>query len=176
MTLLSLQSVSRSFWRGPTEIPILRDVTLDVATGDLVAVHGRRGAGKTTLLKVAAGFDAPDRGDVLFDGEPLAGFSRQRLAQLHRERIAWVERTGPHSRELPIRDYLALPLYGQLGPRAAHRRAAAVLAKVGIRDCVDRRWDDISDAERILVAIAHALVREPQLVVGGDAPTRTGGV
>lgn len=168
MTLLSLRAVSRSFWRGPTEVPIVRDVSLDVAAGDLVAVHGRRGAGKTTLLKLAAGFDAPDSGEVLFEDEPLHGLSRRRLAEIHRERIAWVERTGPHSRELPITDYLALPLYGQLGPRAAQRRAAAVLDRVGIRDCVDRRWDDLSDAERILTAIAHALVREPRLLVVDD--------
>jgi ABC-type lipoprotein export system ATPase subunit len=143
-------------------------VSLDVRAGDLVAVHGRRGAGKTTLLKVAAGFDAPDGGEILFEGEPLNRLSRRRLAELHRERIAWVERTGPHSRELPIADYLALPLYGRLGPRAAPREAAAVLARVGIRDCVDRRWDDLSDAERILAAIAHALVREPRLLVVDD--------
>jgi ABC-type lipoprotein export system ATPase subunit len=168
VTLLSLSSVSRSHWRGPSERKVLRDVSLDVRTGDLVAVYGQRGAGKTTLLKIAAGFDPPDTGKVLFEGIDLASLSRRELAGVHREWIGWVERSGPHSHDLPTSVYVALPLYGKVGAANAQRLATAALSRVGADDCADRCWDDLSDADRILVAIAHALVREPRLLVVDD--------
>jgi ABC-type cobalamin/Fe3+-siderophores transport system ATPase subunit len=69
---------------------------------------------------------------------------------------------------LPIRDYLALPLYRELGRREAHRRAVAALERVGAADCATERWDDLSDSLRMLVAIAHALAREPRMLIIDD--------
>jgi ABC-type lipoprotein export system ATPase subunit len=168
MSTLLLESVSKSFWRGPSELVVLKDVSLEVRAGELVAVYGQRGSGKTTLLQVAAGLEAPGSGSVTFEGRDLTDFSRTDLARLHREQIAWVERAGPQSRELPIRSYLALALYRRLGRRAAERRAQVALAKVGAVDCADERWDDLSDTARTLVAIAQALVREPKLLIVDD--------
>jgi ABC-type lipoprotein export system ATPase subunit len=166
--LLSLNAVSKSFWRGPSEHAVLNDVSLDMDAGDMVAVYGQRNAGKTTLLKIAAGFERPDRGVVTFRGRDLATLSHRELARLHREQIGWVERSGPHSRELPIRTYVALPLYRELGPKPAQRRAQAALERAGVGDCARQRWDDLSDTARTLVAIAQVFAREPSLVIVDD--------
>jgi len=168
VTLLQIDSVSRSYWRGSSETAVLRDVSLDVDPGEVVAVYGSRNAGKTTLLRIAAGFDEPDSGTVTFEGENLATLSRRKLSRLHRERIGWVERAGPHSRDLPVRDYLGLPLYRELGRQEAYRRATAALERVGAADCANERWDDLSDSVRMLVAIAHALARQPRLLIIDD--------
>lgn len=173
--LLQLDGVHKSFWRGPRELRVLRDVSLDVRAGELVGVYGQRGAGKTTLLRLAAGFEPPDKGRVAFRGASLSARSRPELARLHREQIGWVERTGPQSPELPMRVYVALPLYRALGPAAAQRRAVAALARVGAADTVDARWDSLSDTARILAAIAQALIREPRLLLVDD-PTAGLGV
>jgi ABC-type lipoprotein export system ATPase subunit len=168
MPLLRLESVSRSFWRGPTELRVLRDVCLEVDSGDFVAVYGQRNAGKTTLLKVAAGFEVPDTGRVLFRGRSLAQMSRRGFARLHRAGIGWVEHAGPRSDGLSMRAYVALPLLGDMTAHQAQRQAGTALADVGAEDCADRRWDELSDAARMLVAIAHALVREPDLLIVDD--------
>jgi len=168
VTLLRLQSVRRSFWRGPSEIEVLKDVSLEIEPGELFAVYGQRNGGKTTLLKVAGGFESPDAGQVVFDGDDLARLSRRELALLHREQISWVERAGPHSRDLAASVYVGLPLYDRVGPAKAQRRALTALTKVGARDCADQRWTDLSDTERMLVAIAHALAREPKLMIVDD--------
>ncbi|HEX2161501.1 MAG TPA: ATP-binding cassette domain-containing protein [Thermoleophilaceae bacterium] len=168
MPLLQLESANRSFWRGSTEIRVLRDVTLSVDQGDFVAVYGQRSAGKTTLLKTAAGFEPLDAGSVTFRGEDLAAMSRRRLTRLHRDEIAWVEHAGPRSFGLSMRAYVALPLLGQMGAMQAQRRAASMLEEVGVDDSGDRRWDELSDAARMLVAIAHALVRKPDLLIVDD--------
>lgn len=166
--LLALDSVSKSHWRGPTEVPVLRDVSLEVAPGEFVAVYGKRAAGKTTLLKVASGLESIDRGTVSIAGRDLSKLSRRELAQLHRERVGWVSRSGPQSKDLPVDVHVSLPLYGRLGPRAAARRGAAALALVGADDYVGELWDDLPDTARTLVAIAQAFVREPELVVVDD--------
>jgi ABC-type cobalamin/Fe3+-siderophores transport system ATPase subunit len=168
MSLLRLESVSRSFWRGTTEICVLRDVSLKVGPGDFVAVYGQRNAGKTTLLKVAAGFEPVDSGCVTLHGDDLGRMSRRRFARLHRDQIGWVEHAGPRSYGLSMRAYVAMPLLGGMGAAEAQRRAGSVLADVGAEDCADRRWDELSDAARMLVAIAHALVRRPDLLIVDD--------
>lgn len=168
MPLLRLDTVRAAFWRGARELRVLRDVSLEVGAGELVAVYGSRNAGKTTLLKVAAGFQPPDAGRVLLEGTDLASMSRGALARAHRFRIGWVDRGGPHDDDLPVRAHVALPLYRTLGPAEAERRAAVALARVGAADCADHRWDELSDAARVLVAIAQALAREPRVLIVDD--------
>jgi ABC-type multidrug transport system ATPase subunit len=165
--LLSLRRVRKSHWRGPHEILVLEEVSFDVHAGEVLAVWGRRGAGKTTLALVSAGLETPDGGTVMFDGADL-GASGRRSRRL-REGIGWMQRGGPASGDLrTVLDYAALPLLGAYSPRGARRRASAVLRKVGVGDCADARWESLTDGERTLVALAHALVREPRLLIADD--------
>lgn len=166
--LLRLDSVSMSYWRGSREVRVLKDASLDVRSGELVGVYGQRGSGKTTLLRLAAGFEAPTAGVVAFDGADVQGLSRRDLARLHRDDIGWVQRAGPETRALPMRVYVGLPLYRTIGSAAAQRRAVATLTKVGAEDTADAHWSSLSDTARMLVAIAHALVREPKLLLVDD--------
>ncbi len=168
MPLLSLNGVCKSYWRGPRETPVLANLSLDVHVGELVAVWGQRGAGKTTLAMVAAGLEEPDEGTVLFEGQELAGARRARGSHLH-EGIGWVQRMGPQSGDFrTMLDYVALPLLGAYSPRGARRRAIAMLRRLGVADCAGERWQILTDGERTLVAVAHALVREPRLLVADD--------
>jgi putative ABC transport system ATP-binding protein len=165
---LSLERVSKSYWRGPHETAVLKDISLSVYAGECVAVWGQRGSGKTTLLKVAAGLEVPEKGIVNFNGQDLGGMSRAALVRLLREEIGWARRTGPESDELEMLDYVALPLLKRQTLRRARRRSAAALARVGVADCSKGRWDDLTDGERTLVSIAHAMVRQPSLLVVDD--------
>lgn len=166
--LLSLEGVCKSYWRGPHETVVLAEVSMDVHVGELVAVWGQRGAGKTTLATVAAGLETPDRGSVCFDGRDLGKLRRGRTRRL-REGIGWVQRMGPQSGDFRmIVDYVALPLLRAHSPRSARRRASSMLKRLGVADCAGARWESLTDGERTLVALAHALVREPRLLVADD--------
>jgi putative ABC transport system ATP-binding protein len=80
-----------------------------------------------------------------------------------------VRRTGARTDEISVvADYLILPLLSKFSPRSARRRAIATLGRLGIADCADSRWSALTDGQRTLVALAHALVREPALVVADD--------
>jgi putative ABC transport system ATP-binding protein len=163
-----MHSVTKSYWRGPREMRVLRGASLEVHAGSLVSIYGQRNSGKTALLEIAAGFDHPDQGEVSFEGTDLAGLPERKLARIHREEIGWIEREGPHTPELTVAPYVALPLYRDLDPRAAHRRALEALAAYGVEDCADERWEDLSDTARILCAIAQAMVRKPKLLIADD--------
>ncbi|HZV72442.1 MAG TPA: ATP-binding cassette domain-containing protein [Conexibacter sp.] len=166
--LLSIEHVSKTYSRGPHELRVLRDVSLAVHPGEFIAVYGQRNAGKTTLLKVAAGVEPPDSGSVRFEGADLATLSRSRMARLHREQIGWVRRAGPQSQDLRMLDYVALPLLGLKGRLAAQQRAKTALEKVGAADCAFEPWSNLSDAERMAVAIAQGLARDPRLLLVDD--------
>jgi putative ABC transport system ATP-binding protein len=168
VSLLRLESVTKSYWRGPRELHVLRGASLEVRAGTVLSVYGQRNSGKTALLEVAAGFDSPDGGRVSFDGVDLAQLDGNALARVHREEIAWVEREGPHSPDLPVGLHTALPLYGDLGRRPARRRALAALAAYDVEHCADALWRDLSDFERIRCALAQAMVREPRLLIADD--------
>ena len=168
LSLLRLQSVTKSYGRGPRELQVLRDASLEVDAGSLVSIYGPRNSGKTALLEIAAGFQPPTAGRVIFDGAALADLSARELARVHREQIGWIERAGPHAPELTVGRYVALPLYRELGARRSHRRALEVLATYGVEDHAGERWHDLSDAARILCAIAQAMVRRPRVLVADD--------
>jgi ABC-type lipoprotein export system ATPase subunit len=165
--LLSLDAVSKTYWRGPSEVCVLDGASLDVYGGELVAVWGKRGAGKTTLLRIAAGLERPDSGSVRFDGADLSGLSERDHARLMRQQLGWVRRAGPSS-ELAMIDYVALPLLIEHGQRGAHARAIEALRRVGMSECAGQRWSSLSDGERALVAVAHGVVREPRLLLLDD--------
>lgn len=173
MTLLALERVSKSHWRGRHEIVVLDEVSLEVDPGELVAVFGQRAAGKTTLLRIAAGIEAPDSGCVRFDGAELGAGRFRRLTGIH-ERIGWVGRQAPFASGMRMLDRVALPLLRAVAADAAERGATRALKRVGAGDLANARWHELSDAERTLVTIAHAIVRDPKLLLADDPTSGLG--
>lgn len=159
--VLRLEGVSKRYWRGDRPIDVLKDVSLVLEAGELAAVVADRGAGKSTLLEIAAGLQVPDRGRVVLDGRDLAGSSA--LAQ-----VAIATRQAPDIDGLAVRDWVAMAMLGQVGLRAARRRASDVLQRVGLGAIDQAPWSALSDGERILAAIAHAVVRTPRLLLIDD--------
>jgi ABC-type lipoprotein export system ATPase subunit len=172
--LLTLEAVSKSYWRGPHELRVLTGLSLDTHAGEFTVVWGKRGAGKTTLLKIAAGLESADRGSVRFQDGDLACMSETQHASLMREQIGWVRRSGPRS-GLRMLDYVALPLLPSYGHRSAYARARDALDRVGVAECAEQAWESLSDGERALVGIARGLARAPSLLLVDD-PTANLGV
>lgn len=175
-SLLSLADVCKWYWRGSIRVDVLRGVSVDVEPGDFVAIWGRLRAGKTTLLNVAAGLDVPDAGEVRFDGKRLGCMSRRELQLLRRHAIGFSRRTGPENEHQSTLDYVAFPLVGTMKLAAARRHAMEALEQLGADPaCASLRWDHLTDGERTLVSIAHAIVRKPKLLLVDD-PTSSLGV
>src|SRR5215212_5129422 len=176
MTLLALRDVSKSYWRGRREVRVLDGISLEVEAGECVAVRAGKREGKTTLLRIAAGLESPDAGAVCFEGRDLgeAGARRwwRRAAPAGvrglEPGIGWVRRSGPSNKTMPMLRYVALALRDEYKDREAMRRASAVLGELGVDDLARATWRELSDSERILMTIAHAVARRPALLLADD--------
>ncbi len=168
--MIHLDGVSRTF-AGAQPRTVLRDVSLRVAAGELVAVVGESGTGKSTLLNLVAGLDQPDRGTVTVDGRSLHGLDDDALTRFRRERIGFVFQAFHVLPYLTVAQNVALPLalLGEAGA-AADARVAAMLADVGLGDRQASYPRELSGGEMQRTAIARALVHRPAVVLA-DEPT-----
>jgi putative ABC transport system ATP-binding protein len=173
--LLSLDRVSKRYWRGRHEIVVLDDVSFDIDAGEFAAIFGQRASGKTTLLRIAAGIEAADGGEVRFAGEDItARIKTQRRRSMH-PRMGWMRRSGPFLASMEMLDYVALPLLDEVRHDEAHRRATRALTRIRADELARATWENLSDAERTLVMLAQAIVRGPALLLADD-PTMGLGV
>jgi len=174
-TILSLADVGRWFWRGSVRVEVLRGVALEITAGQFVAVWGRLGSGKTTLLRVAAGLDRQDEGVVRFDGRALDELSRDELQRVRRYDIGVADRSGPLERELTVLDHVAFPLIGTMRRADARGRASKTLDELGLdQACGALTWAELTDGERTLMSLAHAIVRRPKLLLVDDPTSNLG--
>ena len=163
------RGLRRVYGSGPDAVHALRDVDLTIAPGEFVAVMGPSGSGKSTLLHLVGGLDRPDGGEVLLDGEPLAGMDDEALAHLRRRRIGFVLQFFNLFPLLSARENVAFPLLLD-GRSDALALADSALARVGLAERAAHRPNQLSGGEQQRVAVARALVTRPAVVLA-DEPT-----
>jgi putative ABC transport system ATP-binding protein len=169
MTTLELRDVWKVYGEGPTEVEALRDVSLVVDSGELVAVMGPSGSGKSTLLTIAGSLEQPTRGDVLVSGAPLSKMSRNERASLRRRSIGYVFQDFNLLAGLTAAENVSLPLELDGTPAKAARLAGlAALEELGLSDRSWRFPDELSGGERQRVAIARAVVGDRQLLLADE--------
>jgi putative ABC transport system ATP-binding protein len=168
--VLELVTVTKVY-PGQPPVPALREVSLSVDSGELLAVLGPSGSGKTTLLHLAGTLDKPTAGTVLVDGLDVSKLSDRQLAGLRASSVGFVFQQfflAEHQRVLDnVADAL---LYA--GPGLAERRDAAAVAlqRVGLGHKLRARPTQLSGGERQRVAIARAVAGQPAIVLA-DEPT-----
>jgi putative ABC transport system ATP-binding protein len=165
--LLEARDLDMSF--GATRA--LAGASLQVASGEILALMGPSGSGKSTLLHCLAGILAPDRGAVWFDGRRVDTLSDNQRTELRRSTFGFVFQFGQLVPELTVADNIALPLLlGRANRKVAYARAQAWLPRLGLAGLGERRTGELSGGQAQRVALARALVGEPR-VVFADEPT-----
>jgi putative ABC transport system ATP-binding protein len=169
VSLLELRHVSRVYGDGAGEVAALRDVSLSVEPGQLVAVMGPSGSGKSTLLAIAGTLEEPSSGEVIVGGRLVTGASADERARLRRRAIGYVFQDFNLLPGLTAKENVALPL--QLdGVLAGRARAAAgrALAGLGLAERAGHFPEQLSGGERQRVAIARALVGRRRLLLADE--------
>ena len=154
------------------KVPVFRDVTLDVAPGEFVAIVGESGVGKSTLLNCMAGLDDWDAGQVLLDGVDVGSLNEAQRALLRRRRVGFVFQAFHVLPHLDVAQNVGLPLM-LLQPAAQKSnalRVQAMLEAVGLDGLGERLPSQLSGGQLQRVAIARALVHQPALLLA-DEPT-----
>jgi putative ABC transport system ATP-binding protein len=169
VTALQLQSVSRVYGEGATEVTALHDIELSVDDGELVAVMGPSGSGKSTLLTISGTLEEPTSGEVFVGGVAVSGLSRDDKARLRRQSIGYVFQEYNLLAGLTAAENVSLPLeLDGVSMRNARAAAMTALDELGLSAESGRFPDELSGGERQRVAIARAIVGERHLLLADE--------
>lgn len=169
--LLVCNEITKRYTEGDKELTVLNGVSLEIATGEQVAIIGASGSGKSTLLHILGALDHPTSGSVVFKGQDVFAFSEQQVASFRNKHLGFVYQQHHLLPEFDALENVAMPcLIAGMPMKKAKAKAAGLLERVGLQHRAEHRPGELSGGERQRVAIARALVMEPELVLA-DEPT-----
>jgi putative ABC transport system ATP-binding protein len=169
--MLALQSVSKTYTHRGRTVKALDNATLEVQTGDFIAVVGPSGSGKSTLLLTLGGMLSPASGRVLVDDQSLYDMSTDKRAELRRKKIGFVFQTFNLVPYLTALENVQIPLLlAGIDGRAQQERASALLTRLGLADRLDHKPSELSVGQQQRVALARMLANDPAVVLA-DEPT-----
>jgi putative ABC transport system ATP-binding protein len=177
-TVVRASDITRTYGEGATAVEALRGVSLDVESGQLVAVMGPSGSGKSTLMHILAGLDKPTGGTVEIAGTEITTLNDTGLTRLRREHIGFVFQFFNLLPMLTAEENVVLPL-SIAGEKAEDRWLNELLQETGLADRRSHRPSELSGGQQQRVALARALVTRPTILFAdeptGNLDSKTGG-
>ncbi len=168
---MQLKSTSKIYKMGDQEVRALDDVSLDIFSGDYLAIIGPSGSGKSTLMHLLGCLDKPTSGQILLDGTDVGKASSAQLAALRCNKVGFVFQNYNLLSKLDVYQNVELPLlYGGVSRGERKKRISQALASVGLSDRIHHRPTQLSGGQCQRVAIARALVNRPRIILA-DEPT-----
>jgi putative ABC transport system ATP-binding protein len=169
--MMELRQVTKVYNQGRRRVEAVRGVSLNITAGEFVCIMGPSGSGKSTLLHLLGALDTPTSGQALFRGRDLRTLSDRERSLLRRNAIGFVFQFFNLLPTLTAAENVAMPLLlGGRGRKLARQAALAVLERVGLRDRADHFPEEMSGGEMQRVAVARALIAEPEAILC-DEPT-----
>jgi putative ABC transport system ATP-binding protein len=168
---IELRNLSKIFPEGLIRHEVLHQVNFRIRKGELVILLGRSGSGKSTLLNLISGIDLPTSGEVFINHENLTQLSEQQRTIFRRQNIGFIFQFFNLIPTLTVEENLLLPLeLNEKSGLSAQKKVHQILTEVGLADRAHSYPDRLSGGEQQRIAIARALIHEPQLILA-DEPT-----
>ncbi|GAL21940.1 lipoprotein-releasing ABC transporter ATP-binding protein LolD [Vibrio maritimus] len=169
--LIACRNIRKTYHDGAVDTEVLKGVSFDIASGELVSIIGSSGSGKSTLLHVLGALDEATEGSVEFQGQSLLDMGSNQQAKLRNQHLGFVYQFHHLLSDFTAVENVAMPLLiGGAKVSSAKQEARELLERVGLQHRLDHRPSELSGGERQRVAIARALVNKPDLVLA-DEPT-----
>ena len=169
--IIELKGVSRTYRLGDETVNALNRVTVEVESGEFLAITGPSGSGKSTLANIIGGLDVPNEGTVLIDGEDISKVSDKKLSYYRNKHIGFVFQSFNLQPNYNALENVMLPLVlARMGGRERTQRAKECLEAVGLSDRMKHYPNQLSGGQRQRVAIARALANRPSIIIA-DEPT-----
>lgn len=171
MALVSIQNISKSYWRDSLEIPVLWNISFDVPEGQFLGLMGPSGSGKTTLLNLIAGIDRPTKGSVIVAETDVTRLNESQLAKWRAQHVGFVFQFYNLLPVLTAFENVELPLLlSKLSKKERREHVEFALKIVGLEDRMHHYPKQLSGGQEQRVAIARAIVTDPTLLIA-DEPT-----
>ncbi|MFA6015316.1 MAG: ABC transporter ATP-binding protein [Gallionellaceae bacterium] len=169
--VIRIGGLSKSYATSAGDFPALKEVNLQISSGEFVAIMGPSGSGKSTFMNILGCLDAPSAGEYFLDGRHVAMLKKDELALLRNRTIGFVFQGFNLLPRMSLLENVALPLiYCGVGNAERKQRAHEMLTKVGLEKFCDSMPNKISGGQQQRVAIARALINHPRLLLA-DEPT-----
>ena len=169
--LLVCNNIEKIYQEGNLDTHVLKQVSLTVDKGELVAIVGRSGSGKSTLLHLMGALDTPTSGSVYLNGVDIHSMSEKQQAAMRNQNMGFVYQFHHLLNEFSALENVCMPLLiAGMKVSLAKQKALALLERVGLSHRVEHKPSELSGGERQRVAIARALINEPNIVFA-DEPT-----
>lgn len=169
--IVTVAHVSKSYYRGKVEVPVLNDISLQIPDGEFLALMGPSGSGKTTLLNLIAGIDQPDSGTITVAETNIAKLSESELANWRSRHVGFIFQFYNLMPVLTAFENVELPLLlTKLSKKERHEHVRTALDIVGLGDRMKHYPNELSGGQEQRVAIARAIVADPTIIVA-DEPT-----
>ncbi|HMK57138.1 MAG TPA: ABC transporter ATP-binding protein [Dissulfurispiraceae bacterium] len=170
-SIVEIRNVSKSYRRGSQIVPVLENITFDIAEGEFLALMGPSGSGKSTLLNLLAGIDSVDSGSILIGGLDITTLSETDLAAWRAVNVGFIFQFYNLIPVLTAFGNVELPLLlTRLSRKERHEHVEMALRSVGLSDRMDHYPNQLSGGQQQRVAIARAVVTDPVILVA-DEPT-----
>jgi len=169
--IIQIRNLFKSYWRNSLEIPVLHNLSIDVAEGEFLALMGPSGSGKTTLLNMVAGIDRPSKGELNVAGTDIGKLGESSLAKWRAANIGFVFQFYNLIPVLTAYENVELPLLlTKLSKAERKQHIESALNIVGLGDRMNHYPKQLSGGQEQRVAIARAIVTDPVILVA-DEPT-----
>ncbi len=176
---VSARGLSREYRMGETRIRAVSELSLQIDTGEFVALLGASGSGKSTLLNLIAGLDRPTAGSLAVQGRELAAMSSEELAHYRRHTVGMVFQSFNLISTMTLLENVELPMrFAEVDRAERRQRSQQALERVGLSARVTHRPVELSGGEQQRASIARALINQPSLLLAdeptGNLDSRTG--
>jgi putative ABC transport system ATP-binding protein len=169
--LVRFEKISKVYQMGEIEVHALRDITFEIAPGEMVAIMGASGSGKSTMLNILGTLDRPSSGRYFLDGEPVESLDEYELSALRNRKMGFVfQQFNLLPRDSALENVELPMIYAGESPSARRKKALAALERVGLSDRLDHLPNQLSGGQQQRVSIARAIVNQPLLLLA-DEPT-----
>jgi putative ABC transport system ATP-binding protein len=169
--IIVMDGIRKVYDTGKVKVEALKGVSFTVKKGEFVAIVGPSGSGKSTLMNLLGCLDTPTSGSYELGGEPVAGLSRDALADVRNRRVGFVFQNFNLLPQISAQENVEMPmLFGGVAPKVRRVRAAELLSKVGLGDRLDHKPTELSGGQMQRVAVARALAMTPDMLLA-DEPT-----
>jgi len=170
-TILETHAVTKSYTVDEITIKAVNEVSLEVKTGEFMAIVGPSGSGKTTMLAMLAGLLAPTQGKIVIDGQDLSKMKETKLTKFRRQKIGFTFQANNLVPYLSAQENVELMLrLNNNYDKAGSERARELLVQLGLGERLKNLTSQLSGGQQQRVAIARALIHNPQIVLA-DEPT-----